>query len=89
MTQKTVFISLVILLTSLHFSVIGQVCDGNFGEDIFDDGDFGSGSAQVLADDPGIAPGYQYTTELPPNDGFYTIVNSLERSQIFDSWLPI
>ena len=35
-----------------------QLCDGNLGGNIFADGDFGSSRNNVLADEPGIAPGY-------------------------------
>ncbi|NJC25533.1 gliding motility-associated C-terminal domain-containing protein [Neolewinella antarctica] len=51
-------------------------CAGNLGENIFLDGDFGSGVDNVLAINPDIAPGYTYVTNPPPNDGFYTITNN-------------
>ena len=66
-----------------------QVCEGNFGSNIFVSGNFGFGSVQVLPFNPGIAPGYNYTNILPPNDGFYTITNRLNQEQIFFDWLPI
>jgi len=57
-----------------------STCDGNLGENIFVEGDFGSGSAGVLPSDPGIAPGYSYDPSPPPEDGSYTI------SSGFGSW---
>lgn len=54
-----------------------QACTGNLGENIFTDGDFGSGSANVLSPDPQIAPGYTYQFSPPPDDGFYTITNNI------------
>lgn len=69
--------------------VNAQVCQGNFGNNIFDSGNFGFGTEQVLPFNPGIAPSYNYTNTLPPNDGFYTIANKLNQSQIFPDWLPI
>jgi len=63
--------------------VSGQVCQGNFGNNIFDSGNFGVGTSQVLQTDPNLAPGYIYTTNLPLSNGFYTIVNSLSRNQVF------
>lgn len=75
------------MLSSL--AAIAQVCQGNFGNNIFDSGDFGKGTSQILMTDPGLAPGYIYTTTLPPEDGFYTIANALNASQIFPDWLPI
>ena len=43
-------------------------CSGSLGENIFTDGDFGSGAATILQTDPHIAPGYIYTTSTPPSD---------------------
>ncbi len=54
----------------------GQECSGNLGENIFEEGDFGSGASNILQTNPQIAPGYIYTTSPPPNDGFYTITNN-------------
>ncbi|MEL6668311.1 MAG: gliding motility-associated C-terminal domain-containing protein, partial [Bacteroidota bacterium] len=70
--------------------LLAQTCIGNLGENIFEEGDFGSGTANLLATDPGIAPGYTYTTFVPPEDGFYTITNNTgEWPGLFPSWLPI
>ncbi len=67
-----------------------QICEGNLGENIFTSGDFGSGSATILAQDPGIAPGYNYTTSPPPPDGWYTITNNMGNwSNIYGSWLGV
>ena len=67
-----------------------QTCDGNLGDNIFEEGDFGSGSSNVLLADPGIAPGYSYITTPPPNDGFYTITNNTGVwSGLFPAWLAI
>ncbi len=51
-------------------------CSGRLGENIFPDGDFGSGTANIVTVDPGIAPGYQYNTVPPPNDGYYCLTNN-------------
>jgi gliding motility-associated-like protein len=56
--------------------MFAQICDGNLGENIFTEGDFGSGFSNVLLPDPQIAPGYAYQPSPPPNDGFYTITNN-------------
>lgn len=53
-----------------------QLCGGNLGENIFLDGDFGSGEANILLTNPQIAPGYGYATSPPPVDGNYTIANN-------------
>jgi len=53
-----------------------QECNGSFGENIFLDGTFGSGSRNIPTQDPNIAPGYTYSTDPPPNDGEYTITNN-------------
>ena len=53
-----------------------STCTGNLGENIFPDGDFGAGTANLVPGNPNLAPGYAYTTSAPPNDGFYTITNN-------------
>ncbi len=68
-------LSLVFFL--LNFAIVnGQVCEGNLGENIFSDGDFGSGASNILNPNPQIAPGYGYAFNPPPNDGNYTITNN-------------
>jgi gliding motility-associated-like protein len=57
-------------------SLSAQICDGNLGENIFEEGDFGSGPNNILPQNPNIAPGYTYSNNPPPNDGFYTISNN-------------
>jgi gliding motility-associated-like protein len=66
------------------------VCTGSLGENIFDDGSFGSGSASSLVQDPKIAPGYRYVTNRPPGDGEYTITNNSGLIPgLFGTWLQI
>ena len=65
-------------------------CSGSLGDNIFTDGDFGSGAANLISTDPQIAPGYTYTTTVPPGDGFYTITNNMGQwPNLYSSWLPI
>ena len=67
-----------------------QLCSGSLGENIFIGGDFGSGTSNILQSDPGLAPGYIYTTQVPPDDGFYTITNDMSQwTNIFNTWIPI
>ena len=68
----------------------GQICEGNLGENIFTEGDFGSGADNILTPNPMIAPGYIYNTNPPPFDGSYTVSNNTEEwLGIFPSWLKI
>ena len=53
-----------------------QNCTGSLGDNIFTDGDFGSGTSNLLTNNPGIAPGYSYTSNPPPRDGQYVITNN-------------
>ncbi len=69
------FLFLILLLLK-SVVAIGQTCNGSVGDNIFPDGDFGSGSANILQTDPQLAPGYRYTFNPPPDDGFYTITNN-------------
>jgi gliding motility-associated-like protein len=73
MRNFCIFLSFLCLIP---LTAIGQDCSGSLGENIFPDGTFGSGVANILRTNPGIAPGYNYTTNPPPNDGDYTITNN-------------
>lgn len=65
-------------------------CEGGKGNNLFTDGDFGTGTANSISEDPKIAPGYTYTQTGPPNDGMYTISNDLGKwPGLYASWLPI
>jgi len=65
-------------------------CGGSLGDNIFMDGDFGSGTSNLISVNPQIAPGYTYTTNVPPPDGFYTITNNTGAwGGLYSSWLPI
>jgi gliding motility-associated-like protein len=88
MLQKSLFLFLTILPFFTHAQP--AVCEGNLGENIFEEGDFGSGSAVFLAQDPGIAPGYRYVLTPPPNDGGYSITNNTGRwANNYGTWLHI
>lgn len=68
----------------------GDVCEGNLGENIFILGDFGTGAANILSPNPNIAPGYTYTFNGPPNDGFYTVTNNTGAwGGLFPTWLRL
>ncbi len=65
-------------LLALFFAYLpAQECTGSLGENIFEEGDFGSGAATILTPDPGLAPGFIYQASPPPQDGFYTITNNM------------
>ncbi len=79
-----VLLSFLLLLTG---ALPAQQCNGNLGENIFTDGDFGSGTANILLPNPRIAPGFLYQSNPPPNDGFYTITNDMRKwATTFDTW---
>ncbi len=86
--MKTVFY-LLVLVFSVSL-VDAQTCDGNLGENIFEEGDFGMGSNNLFPSNPGIAPGYDYTLNVPPFDGLYTLTNNTGAwSGNFDTWINI
>lgn len=69
-----------------------QICSGNLGENIFSIGDFGSGEDNIIQVNPQIAPGYNYTTNPPPSDGFYIITNDMRNSNwnsLYPTWIKI
>lgn len=65
-------------------------CMGTFGDNIFTEGDFGSGVENIVPNVTGIAPGYSYTTRTPPQDGFYTITNDMSRwANNYGTWINV
>ena len=93
-SHRTILIQLfcTCVLALLSFSVDAQkaLCHGSLGENIFTEGDFGSGRDNIYQSDPGLAPGYIYTTQTPIPDGFYTITNDMARwYDNWPTWLPI
>ena len=82
------FLFLLMLLFCGNFAF--AQCDGNLGENIFTEGDFGSGAINVPINNPNIAPGYAYTSAPAPVDGFYTITNNTGGwANLYDSWLVL
>ena len=81
--------SILILFFGMNNFALGQVCSGNLGENIFTDGDFGSGNPNVITSDPQIAPGYIYEPYPPPQDGRYTITNNTGIWNLFAGWIKI
>ncbi|WP_235297595.1 T9SS type B sorting domain-containing protein [Portibacter marinus] len=73
--------------------VWGQdICTGNLGDNIFSIGNFGSGPDNIVQTNPGIAPGYTYTTVVPPSDGFYMITNDMRTAawdNLYGTWIKI
>ena len=66
------------------------LCTGNLGDNIFISGDFGRGNANVYPLDPGLAPGFIYTLQVPPDDGQYTLTNDMTKWPfVFPSWIKI
>lgn len=82
---------LIILLGSHHiFMAQSTLCTGNLGENIFVSGNFGSGAANVFPSNPGIAPGFIYTIQVPPDDGEYTLTNDISKwPTVFPTWIRI
>jgi len=67
-----------------------SLCGGNLGDNNFSAGDFGSGTPNVVQTNPGLAPGFQYTTQVPPDDGEYTLTNNINAwSFVYPTWLRI
>lgn len=67
-----------------------NLCGGNLGDNIFTSGNFGSGIPNVVATNPGYAPGFTYTTQVPPDDGEYTITNDIrDWPFVYPTWLRI
>ena len=73
----------------MGYSTSAQTCSGILGENIFADGDFGRGSANVVQNNPNTAPGYSYERNPPPQDGEYTITNDMRSWNSANGWIRI
>lgn len=80
---------ILIYFSFYSLSSFGQFCEGPLGPNLFIGGDFGSGSANIVPVDPGLAPGYLYETNPPPDDGYYTISNNIGSWNFNWGWLEI
>ncbi len=84
---------IIFFLSSLSLSeLLAQptFCNGNLGDNIFTEGDFGRGSVNIVPTSPGYAPGFTYTANVPPDDGEYTITNDMRLwSNSFPAWIRI
>ncbi len=80
-----------IVVIFIPVSLSAQVtCNGTFGDNIFREGDFGSGRDNIVSGPVSIAPGYTYTINTPPSDGFYTITNDMSKwVNTYSSWIAI
>jgi len=82
-------LKIICIISIMASSIHAQICEGNLGDNIFESGDFGSGADNVVQIDPNLAPGYIYTTQMPPNDGFYTISNNIDEWPNAFGWIRI
>lgn len=78
MLRYLLIIQLITFSASLSFAQqnCSSTCSGTLGENIFPNGDFGTGLPNILPVNPNLAPGYIYQTNPPPNDGYYCITNN-------------
>jgi len=84
------YIFLIITFSCVALSSRAQFCTGTLGDNIFLEGDFGSGTANLLSPNPNIAPGYMYVFNVPPDDGEYVITNNTAIwPGLYPSWLAI
>jgi len=80
------------IFPSLLSGQASSLCGGSLGENIFEDGDFGSGTSNIRFLDPSegvIAPGYIFTNQPPPEDGYFTITNNTGWANRFPSWMAV
>lgn len=86
--ERWVWWMVILLLFPFQMSAQPILCNGDLGDNIFSDGDFGSGPDNVVQMDPKLAPGFTYTTNVPPDDGEYTLTNNMNLWPfVFNAWL--
>ena len=82
------FISSIIVLPICLGGQAQDLCKGNLGANIFEDGSFGKGNDPILMSNPDIAPGYRFVTYIP-NDGEYTIAKNTSNLNLYSTWLSV
>jgi gliding motility-associated-like protein len=89
MSNNLQYSFLMMFFWCLPLTMKAQFCTGTLGDNIFVAGDFGSGTSNLLSPNPNIAPGYNYTFNVPPIDGQYVITNNTAGWPLWASWLGI
>lgn len=80
----------VLLLACASIIDAQEECIGSLGSNLFDRGDFGTGTTNNIITNPNIAPGYGYVTLGPPSDGDYILTNNMGSwSNLYGTWLPL
>ena len=88
--NKYLLIFGLLLLSSYSVHSQDAICDGNLGDNIFVDGDFGTGIANSPDQPDNIITTYSYVQQTPPSDGSFTITNNMGAwSNLFGTWLPL
>lgn len=90
-TRCNFWVLVLVIVVQAPILVGQQLCTGNLGENIFVDGDFGTGTTTIILDDPNIAPGYIYHgAPFSPPDGSYLVTNDIAAwTSVFPTWLQI
>jgi gliding motility-associated-like protein len=78
---------LLLFALVLSFGGKTQECPGTLRGNLVAGGDFGSGTLNVLPNDPMLAPGYGYQNNPPPEDGFYTIASTTDFGDPLFCWV--
>jgi len=74
--MKTLLLPISFLLIPLIVNSQSSLCEGNLGENIFQNGDFGSGMVNVPEKPDEIISAYVYVWQAPPPVGYYLLTNN-------------
>lgn len=91
-SKSLLLVFLTIVSVSFSFTIVRSqsLCTGHLGSNIFETGDFGTGNKNIYPINPNLAPGFIYTTQVPPNNGQYILTNDMEQwSSNFPAWISI
>lgn len=83
-----ILLCIVLMSASTAFGQAQELCKGNLGANIFEDGTFGKGTNNVVNVDPGIAPGYSFVNYIP-NDGEYGLTKNTGFFNLYPTWLTV
>ncbi|MEL6717284.1 MAG: hypothetical protein AAFP82_01065, partial [Bacteroidota bacterium] len=88
--MKTLLLSITLTLLSFLINSQSILCEGNLGNNILQNGDFGSGIENISEQAEEIVSAYAYISQTPPPSGYYLLTNDTGAWDfLYPSWLAI
>ncbi|MEM8523424.1 MAG: gliding motility-associated C-terminal domain-containing protein [Bacteroidota bacterium] len=88
--MKTLLLPILFLCSPFLIHTQSSTCEGNLGDNIFQNGDFGAGTVNVPEKPGEIISAYVYVWQAPPPAGYYLLTNNTgDWDFLYPSWLAM